>query len=152
MSGVLNVYVPAFANLGASLGRDGHLPRFFARGSRTGRGAASLAGPGRRAITLAYTAIFFAFHLDLQTFILIHTSSMVAVYALGMIAALRLLRRWSLGWWMAVVSTVLIAGLLVLAGAHLLVPAILALAAVAVTVIRRIRARRTSVNTSTSTT
>ena len=93
-------------------------------------------------VTLTYTTVFFVFRLDLQTFILLHTSSMIAVYALGMVAALRLLRRWSLGWWMAVVSTVLIAGLLVLAGAHLLVLAILALAAIAVTVIRRIRARR----------
>ena len=42
---------------------------------------------------------------------------------------------------MAVVSVVLIAGLLVLAGSHLLVPALLALVAVAVTVIRRLRAR-----------
>ena len=35
--GVLNAYLPAFANLGASLGRDGHLPRWFARGAEAGQ-------------------------------------------------------------------------------------------------------------------
>ena len=35
--GVLNAYVPAFANLGASLGRDGHLPRWFAKGAEPGQ-------------------------------------------------------------------------------------------------------------------
>ena len=88
--------------------------------------------------------LFFAFGLELKTFILIHTSSMVAIYAIGMVAAVRLLQRWSLGWWMAVISVVLTAGLLVLAGLNLIVPALLALAAIAVTVIRRIRARRTA--------
>ena len=137
--GVLTAYLPAFANLGASLGRDGHLPRWLARGAEAG------AVP-RRALALfavqmaIYIAVFFVFHLDLQTFILIHTSSMVAVYAVGMLAAVRLLTRWSAGWWMAIISVVLAAGLLVLAGWHLIVPGILALVAVAVTVIRRIRA------------
>ena len=81
--------------------------------------------------------------LDLTGFILIHTSNMVAIYAVGMLAATLLLRRWSFGWWLAVVATVLTAGLLVLAWANLIVPLVLAAAAVAVTVVRRIRARRT---------
>jgi amino acid efflux transporter len=78
--------------------------------------------------------------LDLTAFILIHTSCMAAVYAAGMLAALRLLARYSLGWWLALVSCVLVAGLLLLAGAHLLVPGVLAAAATAVTVVRRRRA------------
>lgn len=139
--GVLNAYLPAFANLGASLGRDGHLPRWFARGAEAG------AVP-RRALALfavqmaIYIGVFFVFHLDLQTFILIHTSSMVAVYAVGMVAAVRLLRRFSAGWWMAFISVVLTAGLLVLAGWHLIVPGILALIAVAVTAVKRLRRGR----------
>ncbi|HEV7742039.1 MAG TPA: amino acid permease [Pseudolysinimonas sp.] len=139
--GVLNAYLPAFANLGASLGRDGHLPRWFARGAEAG------AVP-RRALALfavqmiVYIGVFFVFHLDLQTFILIHTSSMVAVYAVGMVAAVRLLRRFSIGWWMALISVVLTAGLLVLAGWHLIVPALLAVVAVTVTVVKKVRARR----------
>jgi amino acid efflux transporter len=138
--GVLNAYLPAFANLGASLGRDGDLPRWIAKGAAAGE-------VPRRALVVfglqmvVYCAVFFGFHLDLQTFILIHTSSMVAVYAVGMVAAVRLLTRWSVGWWMAVISVVLAAGLLVLAGVHLVVPAILALIAVAVTLGRRLRRR-----------
>ena len=138
--GVLNAYIPAFANLGASLGRDGHLPSWLARGAEPG------AVP-RRALAvvavqmLAYTGVYFTLGLDLQTFILIHTSSLVAVYALGMVSAVKMLRRGTIGWVMALVSVVLTAGLLVLAGWHLVVPALLALVAVAVTVIRRFHVR-----------
>jgi amino acid efflux transporter len=136
--GVLNAYLPAFANLGASLGRDGHLPRWIAKG----------AGPGevpRRSllvvgvVNLGYFVALIVGNLDLTPFILIHTSCMVAVYCLGMLAALRLLARFSVGWWMAVISVVLVAGLLVLAGIHLIVPALLALIAVGVTVVKRAR-------------
>jgi amino acid efflux transporter len=138
--GVANAYLPAFANLGASLGRDGDLPGWFAKGAEAG------AVP-RRALgwfgiqSLVYTTVFFVFHLDLETFILIHTSSMVAVYALGMVAAVRLLRRGSVGWIMAIISVVLTLGLLVLAGWHLIVPALLAMVALAVTAIRRLNTR-----------
>src|SRR5690606_3646411 len=43
--GVLNVYVPAFGNLAASLGRDGDLPRWFAAGAEPG-------APPRRGLLL----------------------------------------------------------------------------------------------------
>ena len=66
---------------------------------------------------------------------------MVAIYAAGMLAATMLLRRWSFGWWLAVVATVLTAGLLVLAWQNLLVPLVLAAASVAVTILRRARLR-----------
>lgn len=136
--GVLNVYVPAFANLTASLGRDGHLPRWFAKGGEAG------AVP-RRAIgfvavlILGYASTFFLFGFELQSFILIHTASMVSLYFVGMVAAVRLLARGTVGWWMAVISVLLTGVLLVLAWAHLLVPALLAVVAVAVTVVRRLR-------------
>ena len=136
--GVLNAYVPAFANLAASLGRDGHLPRWFAKGAEPGaipRRALALTA----VVELAYFGVLAAFDLNLTPLILIHTSSMVAVYALGMIAAVRLLERGSAGWWMAVVSVVLVAGLLVLAGGNLLIPAVLAVVAVAVTLVKRRR-------------
>ncbi|MGR0219870.1 APC family permease [Agromyces sp. ZXT2-6] len=138
--GVLNAYLPAFGKLGAALGRDGDLPRFFAKGAEDG------AVP-RRALVLtgALMAVYFGFalvlELDLAPFILIHTSNMVAIYAAGMLAATLLLRRWSFGWWLAVVATVLSAGLLVLAWQNLFVPLALAAASVVVTVVRRVRAR-----------
>jgi amino acid efflux transporter len=134
--GVLNAYLPAFANLGAALGRDGHLPKWIARGAETGsvpRRALVVVG----GVNLVYFVVLVLSGLDLTPFILIHTSCMVAVYALGMVAAVRLLQRWSVGWWMAVVSVILVVGLLALAGAHLLVPAILAGAAVIVTLVTR---------------
>ncbi len=138
--GVQNAYVPAFANLGASLGRDGDLPRWFARGAEAGavpRRALALFA----VLALVYTTAYFLFRLDLQTFILIQTSSLVAVYALGMVAAVKLLRIGSVGWVMAVISMVLTSGLLVLAGWHLVVPALLTLVALAVALIRRFRHR-----------
>jgi amino acid efflux transporter len=138
--GVLNAYIPAFANLAASLGRDGHLPRWFAKGAEAGsipRRAMALWS----VLALGYFVIAIAAGLHVTPFILIHTSSMVAVYALGMLAAVRLLERWSLGWWMAVISVVLVVGLLVLAGVNLLIPAALAVVAVAVTVVKSMRSR-----------
>jgi amino acid efflux transporter len=129
--GVLNTYVGAFAKLGSALGRDGDLPRWFARGAEAG-------GIPRRALALTglVSGIYFVAAavtgFDLTPFILINTACMVSVYALGMIAALRLLPTYSLGWWFAVVSIVLIAGLLVLAGIALVVPAALALVALIV--------------------
>ncbi|NYF08862.1 amino acid efflux transporter [Leifsonia sp. AK011] len=134
--GVLNAYVPAFANLAASLGRDGHLPGWLAKGAEPG-------SVPRRAlvlvsiITLTYFAIAASQGFDLTPFILIHTSSMVAVYAVGSLAAVRLLDRFTPGWWMALASVVLTLGLLVLAGTHLLVPAALGVVAIAVTVIKK---------------
>jgi amino acid efflux transporter len=74
--------------------------------------------------------------LTLAPFILIQTSCMVAVYALGMVAAVRLLERFSAGWWLAVSSVVLVGGLLVLAGPHLLAPTVLALVALVVSAVR----------------
>jgi len=141
--GVSNAYLPAFANLGASLGRDGDLPAWFGRGAEAGAVPRRALG-WTAAQSLIYTAVFFVFHLDLQTFILIHISSMVAVYALGMVSAVRLLRVGSAGWVMALVSAVLMAGLLLLTGWHLIVPAVLAVVAVAVTVIRKVRTRARS--------
>jgi amino acid efflux transporter len=135
--GVLNAYIPAFGNLAASLGRDGHLPRWFAKGAEAGsvpRRALMLVA----VIQLTYFTLVALQGFVLTPFILIHTASMVAVYALGMVAAVRLLKRFSAGWWMAVVSVVLVSGLLVLAGTNLLVPAAVAVVAVVVTVVKRV--------------
>lgn len=139
--GVLNVYLGAFGKLGASLGRDGDLPRWMSRGVEAG-------GIPRRALAVVavLTGIYFALmatqELNLTPFILIHTSAMVAIYVLGMIAAVRLLETFTPGWWMAVVSVALTIGLLVLAGPNLLVPAVLALAAVVVHLFKQRRSRR----------
>lgn len=139
--GVLNAYVAAFAKLGASLGRDGDLPRFLARGAEQG-------GVPRRALGLVallaagYFSAIVVTGGGLTPFILIHTSCMVAVYALGVVAALRLLPRFGPGWWMAAVSVLLVAGLVLLAGPNLLAPIVLAVAALVVSLVRATRRRR----------
>lgn len=138
--GVINVYIGAFGKLGASLGRDGDLPRWLAKGVEDG------AVP-RRALTVTavLTALYFvvmaAVGFNLTAFILVHTSCTAAIYAFGMIAAVRILDRWSIGWWMAVVASVLTAGMLVLAGPNLAIPAGLAVAALAVALVKRRLAR-----------
>jgi amino acid efflux transporter len=138
--GVLNLYLGAFAKLGASLGRDGDLPRWMAAGAESGgiprRSLAVVAG-----VVAIYLVALVVFDLNLTPFILVHTSCMIAIYVLGMIAAVRLLDRWSVGWWLAAISVVLVAGLVVLAGANLLIPVGLALAAVVVTVVASARRR-----------
>jgi amino acid efflux transporter len=138
--GVLNVYVGAFAKLGASLAANSDLPRFFAPGAEAGgipRRALALTG----LVTVVYMTLMLRSDLDLTPFILVHTSSMVAIYVVGMIAAVRLLDRGTLGWWMACVALVLCFGMLALAVASLLPVLVLAVAAVVVTVVRT-RSRR----------
>jgi amino acid efflux transporter len=139
--GVLNAYLAAFGKLGASLARNGDLPRWFERGADAG------AVPRRAlTLTLGVSLTYFAFMvttgLQLEPFILIHTSNMVAIYAVGMVAALMILPRGTAGWFMAAVAAVLSFGLLVLAGGNLLPSLLLAAIAVGVTAWRRIRSRR----------
>ncbi len=88
-------------------------------------------------VAMTYFALMVWSGLDLTPFILVHTSSMVAIYALGMVAAVRLLRRGTFGWWLAVIAAVLCAGMLVLAVRSLLPAAVLAVVALIVTVVRR---------------
>lgn len=119
--GVLNAYLPAFGKLGAALAERGDLPRAL----RPGAGPGEIPRPAL-AVTgvfgLAAYALMVALGSDLTPFILFHTANMVAIYALGMVAASLLLPRWSFGWWMAVFAILLSAGLLLLAGERLLVP------------------------------
>lgn len=136
--GVLGTYVGAFAKLGASLGRDGDLPRWVAQGAQPG-------GVPRRALLVVagLVTVYFAAAVatggELEPFVLVHTSCMVAIYAVGMAAAVRLLDRGSAGWWAAVVACVLSLGLAALAGWHLVVPLGLAVVAVGVGAVRRSR-------------
>jgi len=134
--GVLNAYLGAFAKLGSSLGRDSDLPRWLARGSEAG-GIPRHSLAVVAALTFGYLTALVLTGLNLTPFILIHTSCMVAVYALGMLAAVRILERFTLGWWLAIVSAVLVAGLLALAGTSLLVPVLLAAAALVVTLAKK---------------
>lgn len=138
--GVLNAYFPAFGKLGAALAERGDLPRRLSPGAGPGdipRPALAVTG----VLGLAAFALMVALGSNLAPFILFHTANMVAIYALGMVAATRLLPRWTAGWWMAVIASVLSLGLLLLAGERLVFP----LAFVAIALIvgwrRRVRSR-----------
>ena len=138
--GVLNAYLAAVGKLGAALGRDGDLPRWLSPGARANE------VPRRSLLVVMLISIFFFSVLVAQDFNLlvlipIHLSSMISIYALGMVAAVRIFDRWSLAWWLAVIATVMTAGLLALAWANLYVPLAIALVAVTVGLLKRRRKR-----------
>ena len=135
-TGVINAYLPALGKLGAALGEKGDLPRWLAPGAAPGeipRRALAVTA----VIALAYFALMVATGNRLDQFILFHTANMVAIYAAGMIAAVLLLPRFSLGWWLAAIATLMSGALLLLAGWYLVAPGALAVAAVIVELARR---------------
>jgi len=138
VTGVFNAYLAAFSKLGAAMGRDGDLPRWFGRGAENG--AVARRGLLLSAVVMALYSVVVLASGDLQPFILVHTSIAAAVYGLGVASAIVLLPTRSVGWWMAVLSCVFAAGLLALAGWHLVFPA--AIAAIAVVVGAFARRRR----------
>jgi amino acid efflux transporter len=135
VTGVFNAYLAAFSKLGAAMGRDGDLPAWFGRGVENG--AVARRGLLLSAVVMALYSVVVLASGDLPPFILVHTSIAAAVYGLGVASALRLLPTRSFGWWMALVSCVLAAGLLVLAGWHLIFPAAAAVVALAVGAVQR---------------
>ena len=141
VTGVFNAYLAAFSKLGAAMGRDGDLPAWFGRGVENG--AVARRGLLLSTVVMALYSVVVLASGDLQPFILVQTSFAAAVYGLGVASALRLLPARSLGWWMALLSCILAAGLLILAGWHLVFPAAAAVVALGVGVLTRI-ARRPS--------
>ncbi|HEU5223813.1 MAG TPA: APC family permease [Candidatus Lumbricidophila sp.] len=139
--GVFNSYLSAFGKLGAALGRDGDLPRFFALGAAHG------AIPRRSLLLTAglvgvYWVIMLALGMDLGWFISMHSVCMLSIYLVGSLAALRMLRRFSAGWWMALAAAALTAALLATSWRSAALAVAIALAAVVVTVVRRARVAR----------
>ncbi|KQR52010.1 amino acid permease-associated protein [Leifsonia sp. Leaf336] len=140
VTGVFNAYLAAFSKLGAAMGRDGDLPRWFGRGAENG--AVARRGLLLSAVVMALYSVVVLASGDLQPFILVHTSIAAAVYGLGVASAIVLLPTRSVGWWMAVLSCVFAAGLLALAGWHLVFPAGIAVIAVVVGAFARRRRPR----------
>jgi amino acid efflux transporter len=92
--GTMNAYYAGAAKLGAALGRDGALPRWFASGSRSGevprRSLLVFSGVG----AVAFVVIALA-GLSTRSVVLLTTGSLVLVYVLGTAAAVRLLPKGS---------------------------------------------------------
>ena len=126
--GTMNVYFAGAANLGAALARDGALPRWMAGGSAAGE-------VPRRSLALVSSLSFLALGLTLAIgvgptpLVLLTTSSFVAVYAIGVAAAIRLLPRRSAGRAAAFVALAAVSALLLMSGRCLLWPLALAGAA-----------------------
>ncbi|MEU8195491.1 APC family permease [Microbispora amethystogenes] len=119
--GAMNAYYAGAAKLGAALGRDGALPAVLAEGSVAG-------GVPRRSLAVHATLSFCALAVVVaagvgpRPLVLLTTGSFVAVYAVGVAAALRLLPRRSVGRAAAMTAMVAVAALLVMSGPYLLWP------------------------------
>ena len=124
--GNINAYMASLAKLGAALGRDGAMPRWFARGSERGqapqRSLAVVVAISAGTLVIAAISNWSPVGLVLAT-----SASQLAVYIAGCAAGTRLLDRWTPGWCAAVVALVFVAALTLAAGRYLVTPIALAL-------------------------
>ena len=125
--GNANAYVAGLAELGAEMGRRGQAPRWLAGRDPSGPPRRSLAVVTAQSL-LSLGAVA-ALGWSAERLVLLTAASQVAVYAVGLLAALRLLPRRSRGWWAAVVSLPPVVVLGLLSGPSLVAPAALAVAA-----------------------
>jgi len=137
--GTMNAYYAATAKLGAALGRDGALPGWLSKGSSAGevpRRSLAVVSVGSVLAALA------AFRLGIgpQPLVLLTTGEFVAVYAVGIAAAVKLLPRGSRSRRVAVVALVAVAGLAVATGVYLAWALVVTAAALAYLRWRRRRA------------
>jgi amino acid efflux transporter len=119
--GTMNAYYAGASKLGAALGRDGGCPAWLAHGSMAGevprRSLAVLGG-----LSLAALLADMAAGVGPQPLVLLTTGLFVAVYAVGVAAAIRLLPRHSKARASAMVAFAVAIALLVMSGAYLLWP------------------------------
>jgi amino acid efflux transporter len=117
--GTMNAYYAGVAKLGAALGRDGALPEWLARGSLAGEvPRRSLAVVS--ALTIPSLIATGLFHLATQTLVSLTAGLIVAVYAIGVAAAVRLLPRRSKGRAAAMAALVAVVALLATTGIYLI--------------------------------
>ena len=117
--GAINAYFAGGSRLGASLAREGALPRILAD---------SASGVPRRsllaicAVALGSLALIWVAGDSTDVLLLMASGTFSLLYVVGAAAALRLLPRGTWSWWAAVCSLVAALVLLGLTGAHLLGP------------------------------
>ncbi len=128
--GVMNTYHAGAAKLGAALGRDAALPAWFAKGSAAGaiprRSLGLILALGVTTLTVAALT-----GVGTEPLVLATTGAFVAVYAVGVAAALRLLPKHSKAWWTALAAFVLVLILTAATGPYLLWPLTVGTAALA---------------------
>jgi amino acid efflux transporter len=127
-AGTMNAYFAGASKLGAALGRDRALPAWLAHGSVAGevpRRSLAVLTVGS-AISLAVVEIA---DLNVHPLVLLTSAALATVYAVGVVAAVRLLPARSLARSVAVLACVAIALLLAVVGVYLIWPAVLAVAA-----------------------
>jgi amino acid efflux transporter len=117
--GTINAYFAGAAKLGAALGRDGALPRWFARGSSVGEVPRRSLGV-LVALCAVSVTVSTVFDVDVKTSVLLITGAFTLVYVLATAAAVRLLPRRTWARAAAVVSVLFSGALLLLTGVHLL--------------------------------
>ena len=115
--GAMNAYFLGGSKLGAALGRDGSLPKWFA----VTRREVPLRSLGIvAALALTTTAVAAIGRLDLSTLVLLATGAFTLIYLFGTAAAVRLLPRRSWAWRGAVMSLLFVVGLFAATGWHVL--------------------------------
>jgi amino acid efflux transporter len=116
--GTINAYFAGAAKLGAALGRDGALPRWFAQGSSVGEVPRRSLGVlvALCAVSVTLSTIF---DVDVKGSVLLITGAFTLVYVLATAAAVRLLPQHSWARVAAAVSVACSGGLLLLTGVHL---------------------------------
>ncbi|GAW52161.1 MULTISPECIES: APC family permease [unclassified Nocardioides] len=128
--GAMNAFFAGGARLGAALGRDASLPRWFAHGSVAGevprRSLAVITG-GALATLLVITLT----GIPVERTMLLVTGAFTLVYVVGTAAAIRLLPRGTWVWRGAVVAFASTLVLLGLTGRYLLPQLVLAVGAIA---------------------
>lgn len=128
--GTMNAYLAGASRLGAALARDGALPGWLAKGNRPGE------IPRRSLGLLAVlsgllSAVALVTDAELSTVMLAASACFIAVTVAGVLAGAALLPTWRPVWFGAVLATVVMGVVLAFSGWFLLVPAVLAAAALA---------------------
>ena len=124
----MNAYYAGAAKLGAALGRDGALPAWFATGSQAGEIPRRSLGLGL-GLGLTALAIVAITGVGTEPLVLATTGAFVAVYAVGVAAAIRLLPRRTKAWWTAVIAFATVVLLMVATGIYLAWPLLIGAAA-----------------------
>ncbi|HZX37914.1 MAG TPA: amino acid permease [Streptomyces sp.] len=142
--GTMNAYYAGAAKLGAALGRDGALPAWLTRGSMVGEAPRRSLGV---VSGLAFVVLLAVVMTDagVEPLVLLANGSFVAVYAIGVAAAVRLLPRRSKGRAAALAALVAVVALLAMSGRYLVWP--LVVTGAALVYLRISKRRRTAEST-----